>query len=142
MADPEPHDSKELKGYPYRGTDIGEYRIIYRLEENVLKIVLVGKRNDSEVYKKMKLTAGMAKMYSTFKGSLKSHWVLVTRRTETDKKMYASSQYLTWMHCNYKNDPVEKPSEDSSLPNETGGPKGLEPTRYGDWEKSGRCSDF
>ncbi|MBT4876174.1 MAG: type II toxin-antitoxin system RelE/ParE family toxin, partial [Desulfobacula sp.] len=51
--DPEPHDSKELKGYPYRGTDIGEYRIIYRLEENVLKIVLVGKRNDSEVYKKM-----------------------------------------------------------------------------------------
>jgi mRNA interferase RelE/StbE len=53
MADPEPHDSKELKGYPYRGTDIGEYRIIYRLEENVLKIVLVGKRNDSEVHKKM-----------------------------------------------------------------------------------------
>ena len=25
---------------------------------------------------------------------------------------------------------------------ESGGPKGLEPTRYGDWEKSGRCIDF
>ena len=25
---------------------------------------------------------------------------------------------------------------------EIGGPKGLEPTRYGDWEKNGRCSDF
>ncbi|MDH5412064.1 MAG: DUF1674 domain-containing protein [Alphaproteobacteria bacterium] len=25
---------------------------------------------------------------------------------------------------------------------ETGGPEGLEPTRYGDWEKAGRCSDF
>lgn len=25
---------------------------------------------------------------------------------------------------------------------EFGGPKGLEPTRYGDWEKAGRCSDF
>lgn len=25
---------------------------------------------------------------------------------------------------------------------ETGGPKGLEPTRYGDWEKAGRCFDF
>jgi len=25
---------------------------------------------------------------------------------------------------------------------ETGGPKGLEPTRYGDWEKAGRCIDF
>jgi len=27
-------------------------------------------------------------------------------------------------------------------PVEIGGPKGLEPTRYGDWEKSGRCVDF
>ena len=25
---------------------------------------------------------------------------------------------------------------------EIGGPKGLEPTRFGDWEKSGRCVDF
>lgn len=25
---------------------------------------------------------------------------------------------------------------------EYGGPKGPEPTRYGDWEKNGRCSDF
>ena len=25
---------------------------------------------------------------------------------------------------------------------EFGGPKGLEPTRYGDWEKKGRCIDF
>ena len=25
---------------------------------------------------------------------------------------------------------------------EIGGPKGKEPTRYGDWEGGGRCSDF
>ena len=25
---------------------------------------------------------------------------------------------------------------------EVGGPKGPEPTRYGDWEKAGRCTDF
>lgn len=25
---------------------------------------------------------------------------------------------------------------------EKGGPKGPEPTRYGDWEKGGRCFDF
>ena len=25
---------------------------------------------------------------------------------------------------------------------EIGGPKGLEPTRYGDWERAGRCFDF
>ena len=27
-------------------------------------------------------------------------------------------------------------------PREIGGPKGPEPTRYGDWEKAGRCIDF
>ncbi|HYB11593.1 MAG TPA: DUF1674 domain-containing protein [Alphaproteobacteria bacterium] len=25
---------------------------------------------------------------------------------------------------------------------ETGGPSGPEPTRYGDWERKGRCIDF
>lgn len=28
------------------------------------------------------------------------------------------------------------------LPPEQGGPRGLEPTRYGDWEKKGLISDF
>lgn len=28
------------------------------------------------------------------------------------------------------------------LPREINGPKGREPTRYGDWEKNGRCIDF
>ena len=27
-------------------------------------------------------------------------------------------------------------------PVEIGGPSGLEPTRYGDWERKGRCVDF
>ena len=27
-------------------------------------------------------------------------------------------------------------------PAEAGGPKGPEPTRYGDWERDGRCVDF
>jgi hypothetical protein len=29
-----------------------------------------------------------------------------------------------------------------ALPREIGGPEGPEPTRFGDWEKSGRCIDF
>ncbi len=39
----------------------------------------------------------------------------------------------------------QKPAADAPIAtpsDETGGPKGLEPTRYGDWEKAGRCSDF
>lgn len=27
-------------------------------------------------------------------------------------------------------------------PREFNGPKGPEPTRYGDWEQKGRCTDF
>ena len=30
----------------------------------------------------------------------------------------------------------------AELPLETGGPTGPEPTRYGDWERKGRCIDF
>lgn len=39
--------------------------------------------------------------------------------------------------------PAEK-DRDASPSNgkEYGGPKGPEPTRYGDWEKKGRCIDF
>ena len=32
---------------------IGEYRIIYRIQEDILKIALIGKRNDAEVYRQL-----------------------------------------------------------------------------------------
>ena len=32
--------------------------------------------------------------------------------------------------------------EQEGAAKEIGGPRGLEPTRFGDWEKNGRCSDF
>jgi hypothetical protein len=35
-----------------------------------------------------------------------------------------------------------KPAPAPKLPKEIGGPKGPEPTRYGDWEQKGRCTDF
>jgi len=37
-------------------------------------------------------------------------------------------------------DPSRK--QEKGAPQEIGGPKGPEPTRYGDWEVKGRCSDF
>lgn len=42
---------------------------------------------------------------------------------------------------------AEAPGEEAERaqerpPREIGGPKGPEPTRYGDWEKKGRCIDF
>ncbi len=50
-----------------------------------------------------------------------------------------------------ENDIEQKPSAEPDNPEkseqhvpvrEVGGPKGKEPTRYGDWEKNGRCIDF
>jgi hypothetical protein len=36
---------------------------------------------------------------------------------------------------------VEKPQKPEP-PKEIGGREGPDPTRYGDWEKAGRCIDF
>ena len=48
------HDSKQLKNSRYLRADVGEYRVIYEIEDNVmLLVVLVGKRNDGDVYKKL-----------------------------------------------------------------------------------------
>lgn len=39
-------------------------------------------------------------------------------------------------------DAEPKPPQAKPLPKEVGGTKGPEPTRYGDWEHKGRCTDF
>lgn len=50
-----PNDSADLKGYPFKRVDIGEYRIIYDIfEKDVLRIILIGKRNDNAVYLSLK----------------------------------------------------------------------------------------
>ena len=36
----------------------------------------------------------------------------------------------------------EADAKPASTPREIGGRDGPEPTRYGDWEKNGRCIDF
>jgi|TARA_B100001964_G_scaffold65593_1_gene74693 mRNA interferase RelE/StbE len=57
LKNPKPSDSKHLSGYSgYFRVDSGEYRIIYTITNLVINVVLVGKRNDDEVYKKMSRT--------------------------------------------------------------------------------------
>jgi len=38
--------------------------------------------------------------------------------------------------------PVTPEDATAKAPKEIGGREGLDPTRYGDWEKAGRCVDF
>ena len=56
LSDSQPHDSAQLKGYPFRRVDIGEYRIIYEVSGDDILIQLVGKRNDDDAYRKLART--------------------------------------------------------------------------------------
>jgi hypothetical protein len=73
--------------------------------------------------------------------------------------MHTCQDLLLGVFCHYQQElymdtpksSLEKPSEAVSnatenkvapLKKEYGGPKGPEPTRFGDWEVGGRCSDF
>ncbi|XP_053566401.1 succinate dehydrogenase assembly factor 4, mitochondrial [Bombina bombina] len=44
---------------------------------------------------------------------------------------------------NEEKGPLERfPGDINPVTKEKGGPRGPEPTRYGDWERKGRCIDF
>ena len=55
LRDAEPHDAGPLKGSDvgHMRLDAGEYRIVYRLEDDVIWIDVVGKRNDDAVYREV-----------------------------------------------------------------------------------------
>jgi mRNA interferase RelE/StbE len=55
---PYPNDSTKLKGYPFYRVDCGEYRVIYEVAGETLSILVIGKRNDNQVYKEMKRIYG------------------------------------------------------------------------------------
>lgn len=49
LEDPKPHDSTELRGFPFLRCDIEECRIVYDIQGDALRVVVAGKRNDDEV---------------------------------------------------------------------------------------------
>jgi hypothetical protein len=51
----------------------------------------------------------------------------------------ADKDELTGSRTGDDADQAERPE---APPKEIGGRKGPDPTRYGDWEKNGRCIDF
>ena len=55
---PFPQDSKRLKQSAFYRVDVGEYRIIYRVESDMLLVPIIGKRNDDDVYRRMKRLEG------------------------------------------------------------------------------------
>lgn len=65
-----------------------------------------------------------------------------------EKKKMPPSRPLSRAHAALGQAPAEPAAapatDDPSLDarDETGGPEGPDPTRYGDWERKGRCIDF
>ena len=54
LANPTPADSSTLKGYEnLLRVDIGEHRIVYRFNDKQVSVLVIDKRNDDEVYKKL-----------------------------------------------------------------------------------------
>ena len=55
-----------------------------------------------------------------------------------------SSQFLSYLNINdgQKKGVLKSKLKSKKKSKEIGGPEGLEPTRYGDWEKNGICHDF
>lgn len=53
LSNPEPHDNQLMRGGARgeRRVDIGEYRVVYSVVDDVVEVLVVGKRNDDEVYK-------------------------------------------------------------------------------------------
>jgi mRNA interferase RelE/StbE len=53
LKEPRPHDSADLKGAKNgeRRVDIGEYRVIYTVLADVVSVLVIGLRNDDDVYK-------------------------------------------------------------------------------------------
>ena len=54
LQDPAPQDSAAFLGYFFCRVDIGEYRIIYRVDGEVLRVPLIGRRNDDDVYRRLR----------------------------------------------------------------------------------------
>ena len=61
-----------------------------------------------------------------------------------DQKVLAKAKQEVSQDTEKELSSVSKPNASSqqNKAKEINGPKGLEPTRYGDWESKGRCHDF
>ena len=53
MTDPQPADAERLKGYDFHRVTVGEYRVIFDVHDGVLRIIVIGRRNDDEVYRRL-----------------------------------------------------------------------------------------
>lgn len=67
---------------------------------------------------------------------------MVARETNSEGESPESKQGVDDQESDGRGEAAANGDRSGSRPREIGGRKGLDPTRYGDWEKGGRCIDF
>ena len=73
----------------------------------------------------------------------------MTEKTQNDAGRAVAPDAEDALSVDAKKAPDAAPATDTASPApapekpaEIGGPKGLDPVRYGDWERNGKCVDF
>ncbi len=51
LKEPYPHNAKALQGSPFWRIACGEYRVIFRADDEFIFLVAFGKRNDNAIYR-------------------------------------------------------------------------------------------
>ncbi|CAI9540595.1 unnamed protein product [Staurois parvus] len=66
-----------------------------------------------------------------------------SKKTPLKKPKTPQGRFDEVEKSNMEKEPLERfPDDINPITKEKGGPRGPEPTRYGDWERKGRCIDF
>lgn len=69
-------------------------------------------------------------------------FILMPTEREIAERIAAAAQRALAEAEARRTEQAKKEAEAAPKPKELGGPKGPEPTRYGDWERKGIVSDF
>jgi hypothetical protein len=111
------------------------------IENNVSKVGISRKLSNNKENKSESLSNRISKKISDIESSLKSDPNSPLGRIDRTPKRQSNESNGSNEHIS--EDPFA-PFEGRRNPStgEVGGPTGPEPTRYGDWERKGRVSDF
>jgi len=51
LKEPLPTDARLLSGFPFYRVTVGEYRVVYDFTDTQVRVLMLGKRNDGEIYR-------------------------------------------------------------------------------------------
>ncbi len=103
----------ELSGVPLpEDRSLRSEQLAQILTENRAAMIRLKERSP-EKYKFLKLNQIISQMRRIETDRRKSDFALVSRYLEIDNKLYAITQFLTWMYRDFMQDPVEKMSHHS-----------------------------